>query len=232
MSVWYRRFFDRDYVHLLRNQMDARRTRAEADLIVMSVGLRRGDRVLDVACGFGRHAAELARRGFDVTGVDLSAAMLAEGRRLHPRVKFLKMDMRRLPFVAEFDAVINMFTSFGYFTPRENLATLRRMARALRPGGRLLIDHRDWGWMVKHASPNRWSKVGPTYVLETNEIDRGRVRSEWLLLTPGKRRVARQRHEIRMWTRAGWRALLRSAGLTPVRIDKRGRGRLLIVGRA
>jgi SAM-dependent methyltransferase len=143
---WFRDFFDASYVAQLREEKPPAQSRREVDFVLKALALARGARILDVPCGYGRHASALARRGFRVVGVDLSRAMIAEARRRFaegPRLVFLQRDMRRLRFRAEFDAVVNLYTSFGYFTPAENRAALRRLARALRPGGRLLIDHRD-----------------------------------------------------------------------------------------
>jgi SAM-dependent methyltransferase len=106
--------------------------------------------VLDLACGHGRHAIPLAERGLDVTGYDLSEAFLerarAEAAASGVAVRFLRGDMRALPFEAEFEVVINVFTAFGYFAdPEDDLATLRHVYRALVPGGRFLMEtlHRD-----------------------------------------------------------------------------------------
>src|SRR5262249_32186702 len=113
---WFERFFDADYVALLRDTSPARKTRREVDFLVRSLRLPAGARILDVPCGYGRHAAELARLGFRVVGVDLSRAMIAEARRRWtegPRLRFIQKDMRRLRAAGEFDAVINMYTSFG-----------------------------------------------------------------------------------------------------------------------
>jgi len=145
-AAWFTTFFDRAYVAQLREEKSPAQTRHEIDFILRALRPPRGARILDVPCGYGRHAAGLARRGFRVVGVDLSRAMLAEARRRfveRPRLTFVRGDMRRIAFRAEFDAVVNLYTSFGYFTPAQNRAVLRRLARALRPGGRLLIDHRD-----------------------------------------------------------------------------------------
>lgn len=143
---WFKHFFDASYVAALREEKPFRQTRLEVEFVLRSVRPPEDARILDLPCGYGRHAALLARRGFRVVGVDLSPAMLAEARRRFtegPRLRFRRGDMRRIAFREEFDAVINLYTSFGYFTPAQNVTALRRMARALRPGGRLLVDHRD-----------------------------------------------------------------------------------------
>ena len=135
---WFRHFFDAAYVAQLREEKSPADTRAEVDFLLRRLRLPRGARVLDVPCGYGRHAAALARRGFVVVGVDLSPAMIAEGRRRFTGISRLRLrrgDMRRLAFHREFDAVVNLYTSFGYFTPAQNQAVLGRMARALKPGG-------------------------------------------------------------------------------------------------
>jgi SAM-dependent methyltransferase len=106
--------------------------------------------VLDLACGYGRHAIPLAERGFDVTGYDLSELFLeralADAAARGVAVRWVRGDMRALPFDAEFDAVINAFTAFGYFADEaDDVETLRRVRRALAPGGRFLLEtlHRD-----------------------------------------------------------------------------------------
>ena len=100
---------------------------------------------------------------------------MAEARRRWregPRLRFLRQDVRRLAFRGEFDALVNLYTSFGYFSARENEAVLRRMARSLRPGGRILIDHRDPGFDA--TLPSRlWFTAGPRrFVLEERRFDR------------------------------------------------------------
>ena len=215
---WFERFFDADYVALLRDTSPASATRRQVDFVVRSLRLSPGARILDVPCGYGRHAAELARRGFRVVGVDLSRAMVAEARRRWtegPRLRFLRGDMRRLKARGEFDAVVNLYTSFGYFSPRENLAALGRLARALRPGGLLLIDHRDPGHDAR--LPQRlWYPAGPhRYVLEERRFDRRTnvTRSTWLIVPAGGRRVMRKTTRFQEFTLPQWRRMFRMAGL-------------------
>jgi SAM-dependent methyltransferase len=97
-------------------------------------------RVLDVPCGEGRIAGPLARHGCDVLGIDASERFLGRAREQWPEVTFLLRDMRELAFDSEFDAVLNWFSSFGYFDRATNDAVLRSFARALRPGGQLLLE--------------------------------------------------------------------------------------------
>ena len=100
---WFRRFFDQTYLETDRPALTLRRTRAEVDFAARVLGLRRGARVLDVPCGFGRHAGELARRGYTAVGVDLSPLMLREARKAHRQrnsLRFIQNDMRRLAYRA------------------------------------------------------------------------------------------------------------------------------------
>ncbi|HKW93986.1 MAG TPA: class I SAM-dependent methyltransferase [Methylomirabilota bacterium] len=215
---WFRRFFDAGYVAALRDEKPRRQSRVEVDFLVRTLGLPEGARILDVPCGFGRHAGPLARRGFHVVGVDLSPSMIKEARRLWaegPRLRFRRMDMRRMAFRTEFDAVVNLYTSFGYFTPAQNQAVLRRMARALRPGGRLLVDHRDPGFDA--TLPRRvWYRAGPRrFVLEDRRFDRRTrvTRSTRLTITTGQRWVVQRTLRLQEFTLPQWRRMLKDAGL-------------------
>jgi len=102
-------------------------------------------RVLDLCCGYGRHAARLAARGYAVTGLDRDAAALAEARRrtteAHQEVAFVLGDMRDLAALpGAFDAVINMWQSLSYFDEATNTALLRQIATKLTPSGRFIVD--------------------------------------------------------------------------------------------
>ena len=218
---WFTHFFDDAYVAELSNQKPSRQTRREVDFLLRSLRVSPRSRILDVACGYGRHAAELSRRGFRVVGVDLSRAMLAEARqrfREGPRLRFVRGDMRRLHFAAEFDAVFSFFTSFGYFAPGQNEAVLRRMARALRLGGRLLVDHRN----PTHdaALPRRnWYRVGRRLVLGDHRFDPRTKVSECtqLVVADGRSRAVQRRFRVQEFSLAEWRRMLGRAGLRLIR---------------
>ena len=128
-----------------------------------------GGDLLDVACGFGRHALALAQAGYHVVGVDRSKTLLAEARRRAGEGRWpelVQADYRELPFAdASFDAAINLFTSLGYFGDEEDTGALAEIARVLRPDGRLVIEimHRDL--MVKRFSEQDWHALGAGRVL-------------------------------------------------------------------
>ena len=186
--------------------------------------LKRGSRVLDLPCGTGRHAVRLARRGASVLGVDLSEEYLREARRSARGlrgVRFVRGDMRRVPLKGEFDAAINLWTSFGYFaTPAEDLKVLRGVALALKPGGLFLIDMADVSALRRRGRARSWQKrADGAFVLEDAVFVGGRdprVVNEWTILQKG-RRERRARFVVRAYDKARLFAALRRAGLTPLR---------------
>jgi ubiquinone/menaquinone biosynthesis C-methylase UbiE len=105
--------------------------------------------VLDAACGYGRHSRVLAKAGYRVIGLDRSPVLLAEARRRSEGTEWpqwVQGDYRELPFEAEsFDAVVNLFTSFGFFGEEDDMRALKEFSRVLRPGCALVLEtmHRD-----------------------------------------------------------------------------------------
>ncbi len=157
---WYVRSFGGLYSLVYTHRDDAT-AQEEIGKLFGILAISGRERVLDLCCGAGRHTDAACTLGFDMTGLDLSPELLGEARKRPAlRDRLVRGDMRRLPFrdgaarpgvpagsanrdrSPGFDLVLNLFTSFGYFEEdRENEAALREMARVLRPGGRLVIDH-------------------------------------------------------------------------------------------
>jgi len=195
----------------------------EVRFVWKALGLRRGARVLDVACGTGRHAVRLARRGADVVGVDATEAYLAQARRASKglaNVRFERGDMRHLRFDSEFDAAINLWTSFGYFRePGEDLAALRAIARALKPGGLFLIDVVDSSPLMGRERFRQWTESRDgTFTLEEVSVFGGRdprIATDWIVLRP-RRSARRARSVVRAYDLAHLLGALRKAGLKPL----------------
>lgn len=147
---WWETFFDEDYVAIWSAAGSFDRTADDADGIQRQLLGAPGTHVLDVACGFGRIAGQLHRRGYQVTGIDLSADQLRLAGHRNPGPTYLRRDMREPP-AGPYDAVLNVYSSFGYFADHnDDIAALHAWYAVLRPGGILLMDlfHRD---AVAHA---------------------------------------------------------------------------------
>ena len=139
---WFSTWFDSPYYHLLYHDRDQAEAQAFIDALLRHLHPKPDARLLDFACGKGRHSIYLSSKGYDVTGVDLSAESIAAAQgQAHAHLHFWVHDMREpLPY-GPFDLIFNLFTSFGYFLHEsENVVALRNAAAALRPGGKLVID--------------------------------------------------------------------------------------------
>lgn len=143
---WYRDFFDEWYLRYWIQPLTVEQTGREVDAIIRFLDLAPGARVLDLCCGQGRHSLELARRGYDVVGYDLSHTLLdharEESKKENLTIEFVQGDMRELPFDCEFDGAFNFYTAFGYFEhDEENQQVLTAAAAALKPRARFLLDY-------------------------------------------------------------------------------------------
>jgi len=142
-SEWFASWFDSPHYQTLYSHRDAGEAAQFIDRLIERHRLTPGSRVLDLGCGTGRHSRYLASRGFDVTGLDLSAESLRQARLNEgPNLRFVRQDMR-LPFRScPFDHVLNLFTSFGYFEdPGDHLSVVGNIAASLKPGGTLVLDY-------------------------------------------------------------------------------------------
>ena len=224
MSVdprWYETFFDRDWLDVA-SRMPDEFTRGEVDSLVARLELAPGSRVLDVPCGHGRHALELARRGFEVVGIDISEDSIAVAREKAEReglaVDFRQGDMRELDFEGEFDAGLNLFTALGYFDTREDdVRVLRGFARALKPGAPFLLETINVYGLMKRYLPRDWSELADgTVLLETRNLNvtTGYHDTTWTFVRPDGSRVEKS-FTHRLYAAPEYGELLREAGLVP-----------------
>jgi SAM-dependent methyltransferase len=148
-KAWWEEMFSDDFLRTMVRADQSVVTR-ECDFIEERLGLEKGAIMLDLGCGSGEHAVELARRGYNVVGYDLSLPMLAraqdEAQDRGQQINFLQGDMREMAFEDSFDGVYCWSTTFGYFDDDKNLGVLARIHRGLRQGGMLLLDvaNRDY----------------------------------------------------------------------------------------
>ena len=218
---WYTEFFNEDYPKIYRERLSQDATERETAFVMRALGLREGDRVLDLACGHGRHAVALARRGMVVTGQDLNEDYLkmAQGGAAQAgvRIDTVHSDMRDIPFTDEFNAVINMFTAFGYFDSEdEDFRVLQAVANALKTGGKLLLDTLNREWVLSNYVQNDWhtDDDGNTF-LEHREFDlvTGRNRVTFSIVDADGTRRESPGHDVRLYTLTELTRLLNAAGL-------------------
>ncbi len=149
---WFKDWFNSPYYHILYKNRDENEAMQLIDKLISHLNLPKHSKIVDVACGKGRHAIHLAEYDFDVTGIDLSeesieVALLSEKENLH----FYTHDMR-LPFwINYFNYAFNFFTSFGYFkTNKENENAIRTISQSLVKGGSFIIDYINTDFATSH----------------------------------------------------------------------------------
>ena len=217
---WYVTFFGEDYLRLYSPFLPPQKTAREVKDIINLLNLADGSTILDLCCGYGRHAIPLALQGFQVTGLDLSTIFLQQAqlaaRQQSVEVRWIQSDMRNIPFENEFDAIINIFTSFGYLQDEnEDQQVLQQVYKALKPGGKFLLETVHQARVVRTTSPHGITRYDDDLiVLEERHIDlltsRNEVRVS-LLHPQGKRTEHRQ--SMRIYTLTELVHMLENAGL-------------------
>lgn len=217
---WFADWFDSPYYHRLYQHRDDSEAALFIERLLEHLKLPAGARLLDMACGRGRHSVELARRGYRVVGMDLSPESIAFARKehvpLYPAALSFSVHDMRLPFVqtlGSFDAVLNLFTSFGYFeTEDEHRQTLRQMADALaRPDGVLVLDFFNARRVLRDLAQSESKTVsGLEFNLERSVIN-GYIIKDIRFEDAGRNYHFQER--VRAFTLADFDALFASAGL-------------------
>jgi SAM-dependent methyltransferase len=244
---WYEEFFDQDYLKTYERALSTERTQREVAFVCQTLGLGPGDEVLDLCCGHGRHSIELAVRGLQVTGLDLNEGLLDQARNgADERGLVLDLvhgDMRAIPFRSRFDAVINMFSSFGYLESEEDdLRALTGVRDALKVGGGLLLDMINREWVISNYVENEWREDDSgALVLEHREIDLLTSINHITFTLVGPDGTARESvgHHIRLYTLTEIVRMLGRSGLQyeqvyggfegePYEVDSR---RMIVVAR-
>lgn len=139
---WFDEWFDTNYYHILYKNRNYTEAGIFLDNVIKHLSIESNSKILDLACGKGRHSIYLNKKGFDVTGVDLSEQSIVSAKsNENEKLNFHIHDMRNVFKSNSFDYIFNLFTSFGYFdTIEENLSVIASTMQSLKPGGKLLID--------------------------------------------------------------------------------------------
>lgn len=191
---WWEEMFSEEFLRAIPI-LSPRQLEREVNFIEEGLGVAPGGQILDLACGAGQHAVELAARGYDVVGYDLSQSQLdwASGLAIerNQRLQFTAGDMRELNYQEEFDAIYCWNTSFGFFEEDKNVDVAHRIFNALRPGGRFLLDVINRDFVVAQQPGQTWFEGDGCVCIDDVTLDyitsRMKVKRT-LMLTSGKNR--------------------------------------------
>jgi SAM-dependent methyltransferase len=169
---WFEEIFDEDYLRTLPF-LTPQATQMEALFVMDSLGVAPGSQVLDVGCGYGRHAMELAARGYHVVGLDSSLPLLLRGadeaQRRGLTINFVHGDMRDMAFDSQFDGAYCLFSTFGYFDDETNKKAASNICRALKPGARCVFEILNRDYIIADLPLRVWWEGDGCVVLE--EVD-------------------------------------------------------------
>ncbi len=157
---WYASWFDTPYYHILYKDRDYEEAQVFMDTITHYLNLPETAKILDLACGKGRHSIYLNQLGYDVTGADLSENSIAQASlAANEKLRFVVHDMRK-SFDEKFEAIFNLFTSFGYFENEvDNLSTLKAIQASLTADGFAVIDFMNVDYVLQNLIPEETKTI-------------------------------------------------------------------------
>jgi SAM-dependent methyltransferase len=220
-SAWYVDFFRSDYLNVYGHMFTEERAEKESAFVASALELKPGASVLDLCCGQGRHSVQLAKRGFKVTGLDLNPEYLELASKAAKSgkvtIETVAADMREIPFENKFDAIVNMYSSFGYLeSEAEDLKVLESAAKALKAGGRLLLDMLNREWAIDNYIQNDWhTGADGTLYVERRDLDlaTSRMHVHFIVVEQNGSRRASIGHMIRLYTLTEITRLLERVGM-------------------
>ena len=177
MNSWFEEHFQEDYLRVYDHR-DEGKAANELREIMEYVPLEKGMKVIDLCCGNGRHARWLARKGFYVTGIDLSSALLKKAIELTEGipVKYQRGDIRNIPLLQEYDGAFNLFTSFGYFTDdAENELVFTKACEALKENGWFVFDYLNPTYVKNTLVPEDNIEKDGLLIKQQREVNSGYV---------------------------------------------------------
>lgn len=219
---WWRKIFNPLYLKTDADVVsDPEITRREIDLFLGLLNANAEDTFLDLCCGQGRHALELARRGYRVEGLDRSRYLIqkarTEAKNRFLSVRFREGDARKLPYGPDtFETVMMMGNSFGYFdNEHDDIRILEEIRRVLKPWGRILLDVTDGQYMKEHFQARTWEWIGKKlFVCRERSLSANsrRLISREVITDVSKGVIADQFYAERLYTGDEIIAILKKAG--------------------
>lgn len=178
-ASWFDSWFNEDYLNLYAYH-DEREAERQVNFIMERLSMSKGSKILDLGCGTGRHALIFAQEGYQVTGLDLSPLFVQkaqENAKKFPNLSlnFLRGDMRDLSRLPQYDVILSLFTSFGYFSDQENCQVLQQIHQHLYSKGKFLLDYLNPGYVLENLIPEQKKIVAGDEVVIRYTIEDDKV---------------------------------------------------------
>lgn len=186
-SKWFKSWFDTPFYHILYKDRDDTEAHAFMDTLTNYLNIPEHGTILDLACGKGRHARYLNKMGYDVTGIDLSESSIDFAKQFENDRLHFEVHDKRKPYHKQFDAVFNLFTSFGYFeNDEDNLKTIKAFKRNLNIFGFGVIDFMNSSFVIDNLVPEEVKTVdGITFNLK-RYVEDGCIKKDISFVANGK----------------------------------------------
>lgn len=223
---WQKTMYDSYFANSTLNSSALRdKAKSEVDLIISLLQPAKSSTILDAPCGTGRHAYLFAKKGFNVTGLDISKDCLkiANNECCHKNIQYAHGDMKNLKaWKGQFDITLNLFTSFGYFqTDRENASVLKQLYSTLRPGGWFVLNliNRDWLLEVYQGNDCKYILNKRAYNSKT------KYNEAWMtVIDKQTKKEKTYYHRCRLYDKSEVLGLLKSVGFKNIKVvgDSKG----------
>lgn len=239
-SSWYRSWFNTRYYHMLYRNRDEIEAAHFIDRIFKYLNPPQGSVLLDLACGRGRHSIYMNKKGYDVTGVDLSVKNIKAAKKFENETLHFEVHDMRKPFAdANFDYVFNLFTSFGYFpTIAENQQVLESAYQNLKPKGKIIIDFLNANQVIEGLVKEETQVIDGVIFDISREI-KGRIIHKYIDITDGENKM-RYVEKVKALTRQDFIGMLNRTNFEILdtfgnynleKYDERSSSRLIIIAR-
>ncbi|RKD16073.1 methyltransferase [Pelobium manganitolerans] len=210
---WFQNWFNSPYYHILYKKRDDEEAELFIDNLCSFLKPKQDARMLDIACGRGRHAIYLNKKGFEVAGIDLSYSSIKfaqqfENKNLH----FFVHDMRQPFYINYFDYAFNMFTSFGYFeTDKDHIKALKSFKKALKKDGLLVLDYMNSQRIINHLVSREVKEVDDIQFNISRQVSNGKIVKSICFEHRNKDYAFKE--EVKDYKQADFERLFEAAGL-------------------
>jgi|LULF01.1.fsa_nt_gb 2-polyprenyl-3-methyl-5-hydroxy-6-metoxy-1,4-benzoquinol methylase len=224
-NFWHKTMYDHYYADSTLNSEDLRsQAKYEVSFIKKTLALPKQSIILDVPCGTGRHSYLFAKHGFKVTGVDISESCIeiAKKQWSHDNCTYQVGDMSNLnDFYGQYDVVLNLFTSFGYFnTDTQNKKVLKEFYNTLKPGGKLVIHLINRDWLLNVYRENDWCETKDKYILNKRSYNsKNHYNEAWMTVVDKKTKEEKNYyHKCRLYSKGEMVSLLKDVGFKMINV--------------